>query len=432
MNPVRNVLLPAVAATALFFCLTLPVDFPFMADDYNHLAAAYDAESFVERFARWLNRVPVWSFVMWVLFGSRVLEQTWAPMYLFFFCHTLGLAATAKWLDQRLLETGADVETPSRTALFVGTICALALYPSTYEILYWPTCMPYAVGAALLGLGLWVNRFAVRVVLLALSFLTLETFILPALVLLAAPVVLRDSQGRREWLHPVKVWAAALIATLAVRWAVSLSLGPYHHIMNFDPAHMTDKMADAFRELFHVRFFAADTNEIATAAQFGLVIVLTCLAWKRVRWNSLWMLALCFVSTATYWVLAYPAPRAVYGSQVLFLAIVAWLGLRAAREGWARRVVAFGLAVLLAGYLYQLFFIYEIKSHNAQVLREREAVLAARMGTCAEPCVVEVGALDEGLREDWVLHPDYWTQYLIYVKARHGAGKEITFEVRRD
>ena len=432
MNPARSVLLAAVAATALFFCLTLPVDFPFMADDYNHLAAAYDAESFVERFARWLNRVPVWSFVMWVLFGSRVLEQTWAPMYLFFFCHALGLAATAKWLDRRLLETGADVETPWRTALFVCTICALALYPSTYEILYWPTCMPYAVGAALLGLGLWVNRFAVRVVLLGLSFLTLETFVLPALVLLVAPAVLRDSEGTREWLHPVKVWAAALIATLAVRWAVSLILGPYQHVTNFDPAHMMGKMADAFKELFHVRFFAVDTNEIATALQYGLVIVLVSLAWKRVRWTGVWLLLLCFVSTAAYWVLAYSAPRAIYGSQVLFLAIVAWLGLRAAREGWARRVVACGLAVLLAGYLYQLFFIYEIKSHNARVLRGREAELVERISSCSEPCVLEVGALDVGLRSDWVLPPDYWTPYLKYVKARYGAGKEITFEVRRD
>ena len=426
------VLVAAIAATTVFVALTARVDFPFMADDYHHLAAACGADRFTERFARWLNRVPVWSLVTWILFDSRVLERTWAPMYLFFFCHAVGLALISRWLHRQLLGVPGDTEASARPLLFVCSVTVLSLYPSTYEILYWPTCMPYTVGAVLLGLGLWANHPAVRAALLALSFLTLETFVLPALVLLAAPAVAADSQeeGRRKWAPLVGVWATGLATTFAVRWAASLSLGPYHHVTNFDPQYVTGKMAEAFKELFHVRFFAGGTSEIATAAQFGFLIVAVWLAWKRVRWKSIWLLGLCFASTAAYWVVAYPAPRAIYGSQVLFLAVLVWLVLCAAREVWARRLVAGGLAVAFAGYLYQLSFIYGIKSHNAEVLRGREAELALRIRSCVSPCSIEFRPLNEGLKTDWVLPPEYWGRYLAYMKVKYGPEKEITFEAR--
>ena len=426
------VLVAAIAATTVFVALTARVDFPFMADDYNHLAAAYGADPFTERFARWLNRVPVWSLVTWILFDSRVLERTWAPMYLFFFCHAVGLALISRWLHRQLLAVPGDTEVPAQSLLFVSSVAVLALYPSTYEILYWPTCMPYTVGTVLLGLGLWANHPTVRAALLALSFLTLETFVLPALVLLVAPVIAGGprEETRTEWAPPVGVWAAALATTFAVRWAASLSLGTYHHVTSFEPRHMVDKMADAFKELFHVRFFAADTNEIATAAQFGFLIVAVWLAWKRVRWNSIWLLVLCFVSTAAYWVLEYSAPRAIYGSQVLFLAVFVWLVQCAAREVWARRLVVGGLAVAFAGYLYQLSSIYGIKSHNAEVLRGREAELVVMIRSCGSPCLIEFRPLDEGLQPDWVLPPDYWAPYLAYMKVKYGPEKEITFEAR--
>ena len=426
------VLVAVLAATAVFGALTARVDFPFMADDYNHLAAAHGADCFTERFARWLNRVPVWSLVTWILFDSRVLERTWAPMYLFFLCHAVGLALISRWLHRQLLGVARETKAPAQSLLFVCSVAVLSVYPSTYEILYWPSCMPYTVGAVLLGFGLWANHPAVRTALLALSFLTLETFVLPALVLLMAPVIAADprEESPREWAPPVGVWAMALATTFAVRWVASLSLGAYHHVTNLDPQYVMGRMGEAFKELFHVRFFAADTNEIATAAQFGFLIVAVCLAWQRVRWNSVWLLVLCFVSTAAYWVLGYAAPRAIYGSQVLFLAVFVWLVLSTAREVWARRLVMGGLAVAFAGYLYQLSFIYGIKSHNAEVLLGREAELAVRIRSCGSPCLIEFRPLHEGLETDWVLPPDYWVPYLAYMKVKYGPEKKITFQTR--
>ena len=89
MNAVefRLPLAAALPATAIFAFLAFGVDFTFLADDYGHLAAAHSPDNlFGEGLVYRLNRVPVWSALAWALFRSRVLEFTWAPMYLFFFC----------------------------------------------------------------------------------------------------------------------------------------------------------------------------------------------------------------------------------------------------------------------------------------------------------------------------------------------------------
>ena len=350
-----------------------------------------------------------------------------------FFLHALGLALISKWLDRQV---GAST-TPHRTdgaLLFVPAVAVFSIYPSAYEILYWPTCMPYTLGAVLLALGLWTTPSGPRIALFALSFLTLESFVLPALALLVAPAVVRES-ARDRWrnsVHPVAIWSAALGATLAVRWIASIKLGSYQHATIFTLSQVVGRWGSTFRELFHVRFFADGTNDIATAAQYLLLIGTVWLAWQRIRWSGSWLLTLCFLSTATYWVLGYDAPRALYGSQVMFLAVLVWLVLRAGSNVWARRIVLCGLVLVFAGYLHQSFFIYEIKSHNARVVKAREAEFAASISECVSPCVIEFRPLDEGLRWDWVLPPEYWATFLEYMRTKYGPEKTITFELRRE
>ena len=114
------------------------------------------------------------------------------------------------------------------------------------------------------------------------------------------------------------------------------------------------------------------------------------------------------------------------------MAILIALFAHAARSRLRTIIVFGGLTLLLIGYLQHSFFIYEIKSHNARVLQSREAEFAGAIRECGSSCVIEFRPLDEGLKTDWVLHPDYWTRYLDYMRAKYGAGKEITFELRRD
>ena len=139
------------------------------------------------------------------------------------------------------------------------------------------------------------------------------------------------------------------------------------------------------------------------------------------------MLAFCFLSTSLYWILEYNAIRAIYGSQALLLAIVVVLAARTRPSRLAQTAVIVALALTFAGYVNQSLFIYSVKSHNAQVLRAREARFSESIRACTSPCIIDSGPLDEGLRPDWVLHPDYWNRYLAYVKAKYGPEKQITF-----
>lgn len=427
----------ALAATSIFAVLTFRVDFTFLADDYDHLASVHSLDNlFSDRFADWLNRVPVWSVLAWALFGSQVLEFTWTPMYLFYFCHALGIALIARWLESQLPDSGLGGTRSSRGLLYISAVAVLALYPNTYEILFWPTCMPYTVGSLLLGLGLAARQRPARAVLLALTFLTYEAFVLPALALYLAPGLAdlsRNSSQRRATLRrmvrQLVVWASALGLTLLVRWVTALSFGPFAHKTRFAAEHVSAKATLALKELFQLEFFAAGVHEPATTAQYMLLAVALSLSWRSLRWSGLMLLTLCFLSTGLYWILEYDAIRAIYGSQVLLLAIVVVLAARTGPSRLAQASVIVALGLAFAGYVHQSLFIYGVKSHNAQVLRASEARFADSIRACASPCFIESGPLDEGLRPDWVLHPDYWNPYLEYVKAKYGPEKQITFRV---
>ena len=359
-----------------------------------------------------------------------------APMYLFFFCHALGIALIARWLESQLPDWRSGETQSSRPLLYVSAVAALALYPNTYEILYWPTCMPYAVGPLLLGLALLARSGPARAALLTLTFLTYETFVLPSLALCLAPGLaglLREPGKRQETLRrmvrPLVIWAFALGMTLLVRWVAALSLGPYAHKTGLTAEHVSDKATLAWKELFELKFFAAEVNEPATTAQYALLALVLYLSWRSLRWTGPMLLALCFLSTGLYWILEYNAIRAIYGSQVLLLAIVVVLAARTRPGRLARTTVIAALLLAFASYVHQALIIYSVKSHNAGVLRATEARFSDSIRACTSPCIIESGPLDEGLRPDWVLHPDYWNRYLAYVKAKYGPEKQITFRV---
>ena len=432
----RMPLAAALAATSIFAFLTFRVDFTFLADDYGHLAAAHSLDNlYGERFVYWLNRVPVWSVLAWALFGSHAREFSWAPMYLFFFCHALGIALIARWLESQLPDWRSGETRSSRPLLYVSAVAALALYPNTYEILYWPTCMPYAVGPLLLALALLARSGPARAALLTLTFLTYETFVLPSLALCLTPQMAglrwrrQHEETLRRLLRQFVVWASALGMTLLVRWMAALSLGPYAHKTRLTAEHVSDKATLAWKELFELKFFAAEVNEPATTAQYALLALVLYLSWRSLRWTGPMLLALCFLSTGLYWILEYNAIRAIYGSQVLLLAIVVVLAARTRPGRLARTTVIAALLLAFAGYVHQALFIYSVKSHNAEVLRATEARFSDSIRACTSPCIIESGPLDEGLRPDWVLHPDYWNRYLAYVKAKYGPEKQITFRV---
>jgi len=97
-------LIAASVATCIFIVLTASAEFTLMADDYDYLGGAYDPDTFYrDHLGRSMSRVPIWTLVAWGIFGSRVIETSWVPMYAFFFLHALGISLIAAWLGFQLL-----------------------------------------------------------------------------------------------------------------------------------------------------------------------------------------------------------------------------------------------------------------------------------------------------------------------------------------
>ena len=420
--------LAASVATLILAISVGPQPFTFLADDYVHLVATYrEPQLFLGHFAAWLPRVPVWSGITALLFGSHVLEHGWWPMLAFFLVHSLALASLAAWVARLL--PGPERAPP---VLWAAAVMVFSFYPNAYEILYWPTCMPYTVGAALLAAGLWARPPALRCGLLALSMLTYETFVLPGLALLlleaglsAAP---RTRQGRaltQAWL----LWAAALGVTALARGIASRWFGSFAHDTRLSPGHILRHMADTLAMLLRFKHAGMHTALLATGA-FGGFILLGMLAAKASRRALGWLGAACFASTALFWVLGYGALRSVYGAQLLLCALAINLlhGLWHARPG-GRQITAALLALMALGFWLHQRELWQIKQHNQQQLAGREAHLAAALQACVSPCNIPVSNLQVGLRPDWLLPADFVPTYLEYVRLKHAPDKAVSFSL---
>lgn len=149
--------------------------------------------------------------------------------------------------------------------------------------------------------------------------------------------------------------------------------------------------------------------------------------WYRWRWRSrlLLLLVASFASTAVYWLLGYSAMRAVYGAQLVFMAVFAYLAIQAARTGVRPVVVAVALAATGLAFITQTMSVMRIKDHNAHVLAQRERSLAAEVEACGSSCVIEYQPPNAGLNKDWVLSRRYWPSYLEWIAVKYGPGKSI-------
>ena len=422
-----------IGAFAVYLVLTGPVHFTFMADDWRHLAAAEQlSDLYADRFSRWVPRVPVWSIFAWIIFYFHIFERSWAPMYLVYAAHASAVALIARWLlrelddKQDILSTNAWI-----TAFAIGVG---ALYPNVYEILYWPTCMPYAVGGLFVAAALYARTRIACVTFAALAFLTYETFLLPALGLMVLPVLLNRSPAEprvriRAAVQLTLSWLSAALVMLSVRGVAALFLGNFYQKVNTNPSHVLAQAHASAQELFQIRFFGSGRNEIATWVMLGILVISTALLCQRTswRWRPVILLVGCFLSTAVYWVLDYDAMRAIYGAQIMFSAVMVWLIVQASRAGVRPIVVSIGLSALGVVFVMQSASIMRIKDHNAGVLAMREASLAKKIQACDSECVVQYEDLDSGLTQDWVLHPAYWNSYLEWLHQKYGRDKHVEF-----
>ena len=433
-----------VLALLIYLVLTAFIDFTFSTDDWAHLASAQTLDNASQNnFNQWfgqgsslkgyLSRVPVWALITWALFSSHILEFTWAPMYLFFIAHAGAVLLTSKWLSNLLAQKFTTGSPHTGTLVLAATV--VVLHPNYYGILYWPTCMGYTVGGLFMALALW-SKFNWRTLFLLLAFLTYETFFLPALCLLVLPALL-SALERKSWrtliqkhhLHDFAPWLLAAPTALLIRALAASEVGAFTHPTNLNLRHIGRQVNVAFNELFKIRFSpAVDTNVIASALQLSILILTLAILWKAFRWRPVLLVVLTFASSAIYWILQYSAMRALYGPQILFAALLFSLVVMADRmQPRYHMLFIIFLGVLGCAYLQQTVKILNIRHFNASVLAAQETQLVQQMRACPAECEIEHGALDRGLRRDWVLHKDYWGHYLEFMAAKYAPNKTIRF-----
>jgi len=406
-----------------------------MADDYVHLAAVARVEHvYRDWFSAWIVRIPVYSLGAWALFGSHVLERTFAPMYLVFALHVTSVALIARWL---VVQLGPPDAAP-RPAVVALAVATASLYPNTFEMLYWPTCMPLVPGAALMAAALYA-RLPLQIGLAALAFLSYETYYLPLLALLVAPTLVSSGLSARElalelWRRGRGFLAAGVVA-VSVRIVEALREGgTYEHNLSISPAHVLLQFGLAVKQLLTVRFYGTPvTSALATAALLALLLAAGVVLWRRGNRRLVVLLALCVGSTAIYWLLAYSATRAVYGSQLMLAGVLVWLAVEVERVVRpAPRVIGLALACLASCFIAQSVSIWRIKDHNAAVLAERGAAFGRELDVCVSPCRITYGNLQAGLRRDWVLPREFWPAYLEWLQRRYAPDKRVTFVAASD
>lgn len=423
-----------LVAAFLFVATTSLASFAYIADDYLHVSKAYTSsglvELYIDYFSEWLNRVPVWSVLAWLLFSSEALESSWLIANVFFGFHLAGFCLVARWLVRSATSEEQQPSAHSMTAALAFAV--LAVHPNLYEPLYWPTCMPYTMGVLLMGAALFARNTVVKFLLLFLTFTTYETFVLPTAVLVALPFLATwYYEGRLpksrllELGRLLLLWFLALVLTLAVRKVGQHFYSPFHYAVGLDNAHT--KLGWAYQHLFQIKFALARTNGLATGLQYVGIVLLLLAARTKERHLALLLFIAAFLSTGVYWLVAHHAIRAVYGSQILLYSIYVFLFLSTDKNRVKQSMASLALVLWMIAYAHQSYHVFSVKTRNAEILAAQEQTLGAMIAQCKSPCIVEHGALNAGLAPDWVLEPDYWPFYHAYLAAKYGPDKKISF-----
>ena len=417
--PWRTVIAVLIAALVLEAWLLGFRQPPPLADDFHYLASTLESDGwpFSTNDAYW-GRLPLWYVANWAHFHLQTVFPTAMTVLLFFLLHAIGLLAIVDYLRRSLCPT-----VPPQLAMW--TALPFLLYPCAYEVLLWPTCMPYTIGMALLGLAFTTSRADLRTLLLGLSFLDSEMFILPALALGTVPLFaagrLPSAGSVARALMP---WLGAVLLYAAVRRLVTPPGLAYAFGWTHDAPTVLRQTVLAMAGLFAIHFY--DLAVLPTACVWLAVALVAVGLWRSgdrpVQQAWPWVL-LVVVASGCHWVIRYPAVRALYGAQML---LVAFCTLAVARclirnPAWALA----GLGLVSAAFVMQHGHVMSIKRHNEQALAEVEADLASRIAATPPGGDLRLERLDAGLLRAWTLHPDYWPAFARYVQLKHGLGGHV-------
>ncbi len=426
---------------AIFVILFFSFDMTFLADDYVYLADAVSPSGIgLERFGSYWTRVPVLVAMIWAIFKSKIFEVTWAPMIFFFMAYAWAFVLFVRYVFHACGEKYSDTSHPRWLSWsMVLLLGAYILYPTFYEVLYWPTDMGYAVGALFLAGALTIGRLPRKIALMTLSFLVSEMFILPAFFFLVFPVGYKwikqelsdeSADKRSEIVKAGMLWVPALILFFGVRLFFRIWFPSYTYGLSLNLSHIGSQMIDSFFVLASLHFYRVFW--VQTVVYWLILITLIVVGVRRqtlYRGGWIWFAACIIFSASIYWVIDYSARRALFGANLFVNALFVWLFAKILIS-WKQKAGLFLMGLLVMAFMTHLLLIFSVKDGNVDVLNLKEADLVQQMTACKDPCIITVSDLDHGFDRDWVLPRDYWTSYLNWVKGKYFPDKAITFQIR--
>lgn len=426
---IEIIVFTAVCSSIIFFLTTFLFKFTLSTDDYQFLADILSPSGW--RFDvtnHYFARVPIWYVITWLNFHLFDWSQNFYGMYFFFFIHALAFALLSFYAVKTLK---LNVSTP----IFIIVTTLFSLYPTHYEILYWPTCMAYTFGLLFLALALLSKSTILKIILLSLSFGTSEMFLIPSLLFLLLPNIFKFKLSPKDF-HELFLkatpWLAAIVIDFGLQYLNSKFVSTFYKFpINFNFTHVISNILDAEKMVLTLNFYQL-YNRTSLIIWLILLSITVSLIWrKKISFKTSVVLLLSIIAaTAVYWPLTYYAARALYGAQIyanIIELIILIIFLE--KYHWHQSII---IATLFIFFIKQSLFIYQLKTYNYYILQARQNELTNTFNACTEPNIVELKNLDYNLQTDWVLHQDFWISFAQWVKEKNNINKNIKFNIIKD
>jgi hypothetical protein len=428
------------------------MNFPLMADDYIYAVQSFSPNFSLTNFPYLLVKRPLSSILDFIIFKIEKTHFSNGFFYLAFFLHSLGLMGIVKWLSDRM-NPGLKAQVNSQKAgvplesnLFAIVLC---LYPCFHEVLFLKMDLPYALGTLFLSGMLYSTRSWAKIIFQFLAFSSLETYVVPALLLPFIPNFYRFLiHGRQRQTLQLKeltlkettlkepaltrkhllVWGVALMLYLGVQVILSLAVAHLPYSVSFSWIHLLDKAKQHLSLLWTIHFYKE--YWVATVFEWAGItgaLLLFPGNGKVRRALLILLLFIPFAASTPALLLKYYAPRSIHGAAVLKLALVGCIIMGITRVS-KKPLHKFAILLLLScAYVSQSMVVFSVKAKNSQVLALKEKEWVQKMNTCSAPCTLSGGNLGLGLGKDWVLPPFSYPAFLEWVQLRNGIQKKIVF-----
>ncbi len=435
----RNQFKLATLATIIFILITWRVNFPLIADDYGFALQGLSPDFNLRSFGPLLIHRPIASIVNFFIFKHRLYDHSKVLMTTFFFLHAFGFLGIANWLTANL-SAKSSISKPVTKNLVSWQVCLiiLCLYPSFHEVLYMTLNLPYSLGTFFLSGMLWSSQYWLRILFMILAFCSLETYVLPMLIIPLTPILiniskLKNFDDRVKLSIHVILWSIAFLIYFGIRWALEPAGDPWIHGLQFSLGNFLEHLKVYTNLLWTLHFYKEywifTLLEWIAFAITGIYLVTTKEIGKR---ETLILLFLPSVASFHAFLMDYYAPRAIHGAVVFKLAIIGYLLYLFCHKATGRWLQLMPACILLTAYFGLSNRIFEIKTANAFTLQQKEQVWAEKMAQChprpdGTPCTLTMGNLGADLKRDWTLPAYSYESFLMWVKAKNKIDKPIIF-----